>query len=676
MTDDNKQSIGNKSIKKWLLIGAIIVITILILYFTLTDAPDSANKTSQNESTYSWWNLLLILAGVALLSVLYLAVINKLSEAYHSLTTKYTEFMDQITLSEVMISLIIIPLAVFALSAVIVGLSYNCCGWWDILFTRLAHPAEQLNLRYILIGIIGVATLIFTGWRAHIADQQKEDQVRRTNIEISRRLSERFDGAVAALIKDLTDSSFPSHSGAISGLQALAIDSPEHTQRCLDTICSFNEWMKEYVDEFTSAGSHDPYSSRLLKEDSRIANKNNGGKITLLDERRSQKALVAVSYILEKIYAKRPEQLQKLEFYNKMLCGISLRDLILDGITFQNTYLTAASLGRTSLKQAKLYGTNLQGATLWDAHLEGATLDGVNLEGASLASVHLEGANLRDLHLEGVNLKNLHLKGANLWDVHLEGATLEGVNLEGASLANVHLEGANLRGAHLEDTNLKDAHLEGSFLEGAYLEGSFLEGAHLEGASLKDAHLGGAQLINTQLQGATMDNVDLSNAILLSCNLYGVILNNIKDENIVFNEIADIGYIKDKKKRREWLNDICQHMEGNKINSFRQLMEAAWQVMEKKEEPDGLDIIEKNSIVNRDDPDMYDISEENLANLQNRWQNMFDEKGIGLLYSINNALISLRLLSRTDENKNANLVNKLLALIQQLIESNKTQNKK
>ena len=613
----NKQAEENKSIKKWLLIGTAIVLVILISYFTLTDVPlsdsDSLNKTllkkKHTGNTYNWENLLLLLFGTSLLSILYLVVTNRLREMSRKLVTIYTAFTNQITLSEGIVKVFIIPPTIIALFIIIVGLTYNCCGWWATLSTqlyeRLPHPQEPLNFRNIFIGIAGVATLVFAGWRTYIANQSRI-------LDKGRRFDERFDSAAKALSKDLNESSFPAHLGAISSLCALAVDSSKDTQRCLDIICSCNQWMEGYIDEFFRGKGNKPYSLWLLKEDNRIANKNNGGEITLLHEKRSQEALVAISYILEEISAKRHEQLKELNFYNKVLCRISLNDIKLDDINFENTNLIAASLDRASLKQAQFSGANLKGASLWDTNLEVANLEVANLEGA--------------------NLLSSNLGGAYLW----------GANLEAANLGAANLEGSNLEGANLEGTNL-------------------------EGANLEEA-----QLINTQLQGAKMDNVDLSNAILLNCNLYGATLKEINSQNIMFNNIADIGYIKNKNARKKWLGDICQHIEAYAVKSFIQQMETAWQAMDNNQEPDGLDIIKRNSIVTKDSKGMYDISDEHLSRLQLKLQKIVNGLGLEFLHRM---WLSIASLNETTD-KNFNLVDKLQKLVEKLIEKNKNKKNK
>ena len=561
---------------------------------------------------------------------------------------------------------------------------------WMILFARLSSPHEPLNMRNVLIGLAGAVTLVFAGWRLMIADQQKETQVKQTNsqveqikIESDRRLNERFDNAVDALSKVLNESSFPSHLGAISSLSFLAINSSENTQRCLDIICSCNQWMEGYIDKFIEKGSMYSYSSQLLNKDNRIVkedNQNKENQVTLLHERRSQEALVAIHHILEEVSIMRAEQLKELKFHNKMLCGISLNTLKLDGIDFEKAYLVASSLNKTSLKEAKLYGAHLEISSLWGANLQGASLWGAHLQRASLNNVNLQRACLDHAEMQRVSLDHAKLHGASLDNAKLQGASLNIANLHGASLDNAELQGASLDDAKMRGSSLNHAKLQGASLYHTELQGSSLYHAELQGAYLSCTELQGALLIKTQLQGATIYDIDLSNSILLNCNLYGVILNYLKSKSIIFNDIEEINYVIDNTEKRKWLDDISKYMNPCDKKSFTEQMEVAWQAIKNKKEPDGIDIIRENSIVTKDSQGMYDISEKDLAALQKIWQEQVNEKGIKFLSNMRAAISSIDQVlfgyNNQTKDKNVNLKSKLQNFIDELIKNNEIQKNK
>ncbi len=648
-----------------------IVVVILIFYFNLTSEPPSTSSSSKitplNKKTYKFWNLLSILAGITLLSLYYLTAVKILKGVYLKLINICKSFKSKTKLPEWVKNIAVLSIIVAGSFLIIIGLFYNGYGWWAIsygeLSMRLRDLDEPLNLRYMLIGLAGLMALVFTGWRAYIADQNRI-------LSKSRRFDKRFDNAAAALAEELNESSFPAHLGAISGMRTLAIDSPEHTQRCLDIICSCNQWMERYIDRFIETRNNALYSYQLLNEDNRIGNKNRVNEITLLQEKRSQEALVAVNHILAEISANSPEQLKTLKFHNKMLCGASFSNLKLDGINFNNTYLVAANMNNTSLNQVKLNYAKLQGAFLYDANLQGANLDNASLHRTSLDNANLRRSSLRKAHLHRASLESTNLQGANLDDAELCRSSLRWVNLQGASLEHTNLMGANL----------DDANLQGSSLKEANLQESSLRYTRLQGANLTNTNLQEAILINTQIQGAKIDYANLSNAMLLNCNLYGATLEAIKCENIIFNNIENIDYIKDKEERIKFLSNVYNYMKPEYMTPFTERMLVAWQAMDDAQEPDGLEIIKESSIITENNQGIYDISKNDLTNLQKRWQRIFNERGRALFYSISSDLLSLKRIQNghTDRrnkmlkedistDKNTNLINKLRALIEQLI---------
>ena len=239
--------------------------------------------------------------------------------------------------------------------------------------------------------------------------------------------------------------------------------------------------------------------------------------------------------------------------------------------------------------------------------------------------------------------------------------------LQEASLEEVNLQGASLESARLQGTYLIDANLQGAKLSDAKMQGTILKDAKLQGAILIGVELQEARLVNTQLQGAIIDNVDLSNAMLIDCNLYGTTLRKIKSDNIIFNDILKAGYIKSKKERKKFLDYICQYMKKADTKPFKQRMDTVWKAMKNSKKPKGLKTIRSNSIVTQNNKGMYDISPKKLSDLEKRWQQQVNKKGVSFLHGIKNSLSSLNRVT----GKNVKLVNKLQKVIDKLIKSNK-----
>ena len=234
-------------------------------------------------------------------------------------------------------------------------------------------------------------------------------------------LDERFGDAVELLASELNETSYPAHLGAISALRNLAITGEEYTQRCLDIICSCNEWMGRHLHEFNSSRGDGCYAIRRLTDNNRIAKdagsitsanppKVNSKKkkaaerndlITLSHEKRSQAALQAVSHIIREI---KQEELHKLDFSHKMLCGINLAQANIDKINLSKVYLSGANLAVASVREGRLLDAHLEGANLVGANLQGAWLNGANLQGAWLNNANMQEAFLYEANLQGASL--------------------------------------------------------------------------------------------------------------------------------------------------------------------------------------------------------------------------------------------------------------------------------
>jgi hypothetical protein len=128
------------------------------------------------------------------------------------------------------------------------------------------------------------------------------------------------------------------------------------------------------------------------------------------------------------------------------LQGANLDDAQLQGATLDRAQLQGASLVRAQLQDARLAEAKLQGATLLSAQLQGAWLDHAELQGASLKE-----ATLWDAVLSGAALEGASLDGAQL-----QGARLDGANLQGASLQKAFVWRADYPGSWAMQDTLGD----------------------------------------------------------------------------------------------------------------------------------------------------------------------------------------------------------------------------
>ena len=319
----------------------------------------------------------------------------------------------------------------------------------DKISLRITSEHEPMNFKNFIFGLAGIIGLALAGWRSYVAHRQVE-------VMEERRLDERFIDSAKLLTEALNETNYPTHLGGISGLRDLALTSPEHRQRCLDLICSCNQWMEDYLKEFTDKlikgrscyaywALEDPpsvswlleyppsVSSELIdKEDNRIpriAKRND--KITLYHEKRSQYALKAISDILKEVSKKEPLGLAELKFYHKMLCGINLSGAELNNINLNNAYLIGADLSGAHMRGAELHRARMRGANLKSAQMQGANLYKAKMQGADLTEANMQGADLTKAQMQKAKLTKANMQGAILLSPNLDSSTtLEGINVD------------------------------------------------------------------------------------------------------------------------------------------------------------------------------------------------------------------------------------------------------
>ncbi len=403
---------------------------------------------------------------------------------------------------------------------------------------RLSSLDEPLNIRNIMIGVFGGISLLILAWRSASADREAQSQE-------ENQVHKRFDDAATILTTTLNKESYPKHLGAIIELRDIAIDNNQFTQRCINNICRCNEWMENYTDKFIEKLQADQLTSsdKNIQETNepfskiKLSNKylQAFDEINLQQARISQEALKAIVYILKYLskYLKN-QQLENIDFSDKMLCGIDLSNASINKVNFSNACMVASNLT----------GANLEGASFKNTDLRKSRLEMVQLSHSIMIGVKLSEANLLLATLEKVNLRSSNLEGANLqWS---------------------RLGGANLKGANLTFTKLNYAILPFANMDSAILEGTNLAAADLSHVSLHRSILEGCSLQHTILQGADLSRATLDFCIMLDCNLYGARLHELQVENIIYNTVSLDSYARwlikrssvegEQKKRPFWVS--------------------------------------------------------------------------------------------------------------------------
>lgn len=460
--EDNKRDKGQSEFKiPWGIIFKVIgsILILLLLYFAYTPVPYGINSQEDFPSTGDF--LLLVPLFLVLIGVLiYYRSIDKLWDILN-------QFIDY--LNDHPYGKYINPIFVIAIISLILVL-------WNYPNINLSHaPArlsssyEILNLRNIAIGFASIVGLILAVWRSVMAERQtKAIEERRVEerdehkIAEERRLDERFANAVESLSKELNETSYPAHLGAITSLRDLALDSQLYTQRCIDIICSCNQWMERSLEKFILDFTQQCYADWQLNEVTRIAKESSSVK--LHHEKRSQDALSAIAFILRNA---EDDKLNKINFSGKMLCGINLSGLQIMKMDFRKANLQGANISNVNLSESNLEEANLRGVILKDANLQLACLQWANLQGAILDNAKLQGADLSYAKLQVASLIGANLQGASLGGSNLQATLLNRSNLQAADLCYSNLQGAELSFANFQGTALLGCNLYGASLHGA-----------------------------------------------------------------------------------------------------------------------------------------------------------------------------------------------------------------
>ena len=501
---------------------------------------------------------------------------------------------------------------------------------WSCFLKKISSDNEPVNIWSILVGGISLFGLYLLYIRTKDQTEKTKDQVQRTKLETERRLDERFDGAVNALSKQLTSDSYPAHLGAISSLTRLAIDSPQNTQKCLDVLCSCNEWMEDYLDNFSinySEGTMGKYGNLMLEyiirmtegndysdeidltlkhldqpklrherhfdlpnsevalypymritKDNRIVKKHKVGKeVNILTEKRSQVVLRAVREILVAL----PNQNKKLlNFKYKFLCGIDLSNwpaknskkyINLDDIDFSHSYLNGAFVFNVQIKRANLRNADMSGVILFLSNAYKTNLCSVKLTRAWLLKAKLELAELRYAQMQSSRINMCNLQGANLRYAKLDRSAISGSKMQGADLAHAQMMFINF----IRDKKLGSIYLN---LQGANLSWATLQGTNFNAADMRGANLSGSKLLGTNFEFANLSYSIMTNPL----QLQGANIQSTNLDGLVFSEefiLQEFSLNKDEEDNA--MHESLFDLDIGGQTMYKNYIKEAWKVIEK-----------------------------------------------------------------------------------------------
>ncbi len=517
------------------IVSSILFLMFLYLAYTPTDIePDNLNLAAGD------WVFLLALAALLIAAIVFYYSPKQLLFSLRATG----QILDNHPRGAYISFFVYIGIAV-AIIAFLIGFSSSLAK----VLARLASPEEPLNIRNILLGFAGITGLCLAAWRSRVLDRQAKtmeqrrdqdskelkimeqrrvDERRAEERNEERRFDERFANAVKSLSQELNETSYPAHLGAIVALRDLAMDNNNYTQRCLDILCSCNQWMEGYLDKFSCNYDTACFADIHLTANNRIVpiKSNKGNLIKLEHERRSQQSLSSVATILDKISKKDNAgyKIKNIDLSGKTLCGINLHEHEISGINLNNAYLNGANLRLANMQGAKLTNAHLRRAYIGEANLQGANMMNANMEGTDLMLANLQNATLHETNLQRTDLNNANLQGATLIRSNLKKAQLFRTNLQGVNMAEANLQGAQLAEVYLQNADLTKANLQGVKLTDAQLDETTLVSANLQEVNIRGIDAKGANFNDANLEGANLSDIDAKGSTFVGANLKGAYL--------------------------------------------------------------------------------------------------------------------------------------------------------
>ena len=534
---------------------------------------------------------------------------------------------------------------------------------WPCFLKKISSNNEPVNIWSILVGAISLFGLYLLYIRTKDQIEKTKDQVQRTKLETERRLDERFDSAVNALSRPLTSDSYPSHLGAISSLTRLAIDSPENTQKCLDVLCSCNEWMEDYLDNFSvnyskrtirkykslmvdyimTVTEGKDYSDRVdltleyldkskldyeypfvppdkevelypyqrLTEENRIASTPKGEKkVSMLAEKRSQAVLRAVKELLIMLSNQKKK---KLNFKYKFLCGIDLSNwpakdskkyVNLDDIDFSHSYLNGSFVFNLQIKGANLRSADMSGAMLFLSNAYRTNFHSVKLTDAFLLKINLESAELSHAEMNRSFIHMCNLQGANLRHAILDMSAILDSQMAGIDLSYAQMMFINF--IHKKKVGRIKLQLQGANLLGASLQGAILNDVDMRGANLSGANLLGTDFEFTNLSYSIIINpIQLQGANIQKANLEGLVF---------YDEFLSQKFFLNKSEEDKAISRRIPMLTAGRTDIYSDHIKDTWRIIEK---PNYLDKI-KNLILDKGINSM-DYKPEQIKILKEEW---------------------------------------------------------
>jgi uncharacterized protein YjbI with pentapeptide repeats len=395
-----------------------------------------------------------------------------------------------------------------------------------------ANYEEQYRMAFkeVIIGLGAIITLIFQFLREWNFNRQVKaselqtnnqtkqivNQTRELEIRDQTRNDEQFKQAVEMLGD--AEASLLKKQGAVFILVSLAIRSPDHTQRCVDMLCTLNEWMAERIEQHPDYFRlHDdqgvdemrqpfkPWVERIFRRNEEFyklymefsrGTRSVVGQLSeseikevnrMMDEEcLSQLVVKEMRKIAEEIarrndtyatahpsiraedkfyYIMPPKgKVDILNLRNRYLCQLDVSGLELHAaINFSDSIIYAMKARRTNARKADFSNARMRGADLGSGFFLEANFMKVDLSYARLHQANMAFCELEGSLLQGTEFEQALLQGAGMRFCQLQGASLIATSLQGANLSYSRFEGALFFGADMTASKFEEVHFKGGY---------------------------------------------------------------------------------------------------------------------------------------------------------------------------------------------------------------------
>lgn len=462
------------------LISIVFVVLIVNIIITLI---------YKREEIFSSYNEYWLKDIIVISSVIFF--LTQFGKAYKNFLFESWMFVKEYRFQVILFILLSIILSVVIGHIIVVG--------WNKFFNEFENNEKAFSIRNIAIAIAAIGTAIFAWWKNVISNKQAnaalEDnklqlqqisaQNRQIDIQqkqIELQLIQNYDKIYSDAVELLKMDNDPvKRKAGVQNLKDLAITSPIHTQKCIDMLCSINDWMSFIVKQnlnFFTDKNFDWLNTRVSLEDleelfgiKKIESKYDNKQYLIEEISVSQDAIKQIGLVLDYIQD-REEFNEKYNISYRYLYSIKLYSLNSEKLSTNNLYFVGADLSQALAQKihfdhCDFRGVNFAYSQLQDSTFFYSNLKTTNFENAQLNSGGIifsdsSGSNFTDAKLEYTHLMKSNFIGSDMKHADFEGSIITSCEFQSADLSGAKFYGAGVTKSSFSTAILFDTILDGS----------------------------------------------------------------------------------------------------------------------------------------------------------------------------------------------------------------------